>query len=114
MVAALASASLFALAHGSQNSWLFADRFMFALVASWLVWRTGGLEASIALHAVYNLLSFAVALLTGQLDDMILATEADGLLVALDLVSMLVAAGVLAWLAKRSGIVSRFRPPGVA
>jgi membrane protease YdiL (CAAX protease family) len=55
LVAGAVSATLFALAHGGQEPALFADRFAFGVVASWLVWRTGGLEASIALHAANNL-----------------------------------------------------------
>ena len=42
----LVSATLFALAHGVQNFPLFFDRFMFGLIAGWLVIRTGGLEAA--------------------------------------------------------------------
>lgn len=34
----------------------------FAVVAGWLTWRTGGLEAAIALHVVNNLLAFLLAL----------------------------------------------------
>ena len=39
---------------------LFGDRLAFGLTASWLVWRTGGLEASMALHAANNLVSLVV------------------------------------------------------
>ncbi|GAA3913543.1 CPBP family intramembrane glutamic endopeptidase [Microbacterium invictum] len=35
---------------------------VFAVVAGWLTWRTGGLEAAIALHVVNNLLAFLLAL----------------------------------------------------
>jgi len=35
---------------------------LFAVVAGWLTWRTGGLEAAIALHIVNNLLAFLLAL----------------------------------------------------
>ena len=35
---------------------------LFAVVAGWLTWRTGGLEAAIALHVVNNLSAFLLAL----------------------------------------------------
>ena len=41
-VALLVTATLFAVAHGFQNFPLFFDRFMFGLIAGWLVIRTGG------------------------------------------------------------------------
>ena len=34
---------------------------VFALVAGWLTWRTGGLEAAIAIHIVNNLVAFGMA-----------------------------------------------------
>lgn len=35
---------------------------VFALAAGWLTWRTGGLEAAIALHVVNNLVAFLLSL----------------------------------------------------
>ena len=48
--ALLVTSGLFALAHGVQNFPLFFDRFMFGMIAGWLIIHTGGLEAGIA-HA---------------------------------------------------------------
>lgn len=104
VVAGLFSATVFAFMHGSQNVWLFADRFAFGLVASYLVWRTGGLEAAIALHAVGNIGAIIPAILAGTLDETLLITEAPAGEVALDVVSMLVAAAVVVWLARRRRI----------
>lgn len=55
------SALVFALFHGAQNVPLFASRFVFGLLAAWLVVRTGGLEAGIAAHVVNNLFAFTLA-----------------------------------------------------
>ena len=63
----LASAVIFAVFHGMQNPWLFGSRLVFGILAGILVWRTGGLEASIAIHVVNNLCAFGLALLTGTL-----------------------------------------------
>lgn len=38
---------------------------LFAVAAGWLTWRTGGLEAAIALHVVNNLTGFLTALAAG-------------------------------------------------
>src|SRR4051794_25091414 len=68
-VAIGATGVLFALAHGSQNFPLFFDRLGFGLIAAWLVTRTGGLEAGLALHVLNNFLAFGFALAFGSLGD---------------------------------------------
>lgn len=61
------SAALFTAAHGVQNVPLLADRFAFGLLAGYLVLRTGGLEAGIALHILNNLVAFGFALAFGSI-----------------------------------------------
>jgi membrane protease YdiL (CAAX protease family) len=102
LVTAPVTALLFALAHGPQDPWLFADRFGFGIAASVLVWVTGGLEAAIALHALNNLAAFAFSTLTGTLDSSVTATDAPAPGVALDLVTLTVfTAGVWLWTVRR-------------
>lgn len=48
---------LFILGHG-YDVWGAASVGVFAVVAAWLTWRTGGLEAAISLHIVNNVLIF--------------------------------------------------------
>jgi len=48
---------LFVLGHG-YDVWGAASDGVFAIVAAWLTWRTGGLEAAISLHIVNNVLIF--------------------------------------------------------
>ena len=62
---AVVSSTVFALAHGGQGGWLFADRWLFGLAAALLTWRTGGLEAAIALHAVVNVVAWGQAVALG-------------------------------------------------
>lgn len=69
------SAVVFALFHAGQNVPLFVVRFTFGLVAGWLVWRTGGLEAGIAAHVVNNLLAFGLAAFTGSIAQIKATTE---------------------------------------
>ncbi len=59
------SALVFALMHGTQNAALFIDRLGFGLVAGGMVVATGGLEASIAVHAANNVSSFCYAIAAG-------------------------------------------------
>lgn len=54
---------LFVLGHG-YDVWGAASVGVFAIVAAWLTWRTGGLEAAISLHIVNNVLIF----LLGSID----------------------------------------------
>ena len=86
LVAVAVSATLFALAHGNQDAALFLDRLLFALVCSWLAWRTGGLEAAIALHVVYNLLALLFSAATGALDDALTAETLPWPFLAVDAV----------------------------
>lgn len=39
---------------------------LFAIAAGWLTWRTGGLEAAIAVHIVNNLLAFVTGIVAGS------------------------------------------------
>lgn len=94
-VAAVVSAGLFALAHGAQDPWLFGDRLTFGLVASWLVWRTGGLEAPVALHMANNLVSLLFSAVTGTLSDNLGASTLDWRSAALDVVMLLTYAVVV-------------------
>jgi uncharacterized protein len=73
--AAVVTAAAFSLAHDPQDFWTFLDRFVFALAASATVWLTGGLEGAIVLHAVNNLLVFALA---GLLGDGVATEEVPG------------------------------------
>ena len=63
-IGVVASALVFAFFHGTQNLPLFLDRFAFGLLAAVLVWRTGGIEASVAAHVVNNIFAYVIAGLT--------------------------------------------------
>lgn len=69
------SAALFTAFHASGNAAIVADRFAFGLLAGWLVWRTGGLEAAIAAHVVNNIASFTIAALTSSMAQIKATTE---------------------------------------
>ncbi|MGW8484540.1 CPBP family intramembrane glutamic endopeptidase [Microbacterium sp. NPDC055903] len=80
---------------------------VFAVVAAWLAWRTGGLEASIALHIVNNALIFglgAFSLVDANASE---GTPLDVLLTAVTLVAF--ALVVDRW-ARRRGIARALEP----
>jgi hypothetical protein len=94
----LVTSVVFAFAHGSQNLPLFLDRFAFGLVAGWLVIRTGGLEAAIAMHVVNNVLIFLAAAAFDEVDDALTVSAIPWPLVLLDVLQMV----LFAWLATRA------------
>lgn len=94
------SGALFATAHGQFAPPLFADRWLIGVVFAWLATETGGLEASIALHAAKNISVLIPAAILGELSGAIDPTNVTWLPVALDTV-MLSIAGF--WIRKRYG-----------
>lgn len=101
VVPAVVTGLLFALAHGTQNPWLFADRLVFGLIASLLAWRTGGLECAVALHVANNLLAFGLAIAYDTLEDSLLITEVAPVDGAVSIGVTVVTAAALLWWARR-------------
>ncbi|HZJ07836.1 MAG TPA: CPBP family intramembrane glutamic endopeptidase [Nocardioidaceae bacterium] len=110
-VALLSTATLFALAHGVQNPPLFFDRFMFGLIAGWLVLRTGGLEAAIAMHILNNFLAFGFALSFGDLTDSLTVSEVGWSNIILTLTQAGTYAALVLFAAKRMNLQRRTNPP---
>jgi membrane protease YdiL (CAAX protease family) len=113
-VAILATATLFAIAHGSQNVPLFFDRFAFGLMAGWLVTRTGGLEAGIALHVLNNFLAFGIALTFGDLSTTLTVSEVSWWNIVLTVTQSGVYIGLVLLVAKRMHLQTRTQPPSDA
>lgn len=57
VAATMVSSVVFMLLHGAGDPWLNAFYLLFGVAQSLLVWRTGGLEAAVALHVCNNLVS---------------------------------------------------------
>ncbi len=102
---------LFALAHGAQNFPLFFDRLAFGLIAAWLVTRTGGLEAGIALHVLNNFLAFGLALSYGDLSETLNVSEASWWNIVLTVTQSAVYAALVLYVARRMGLQTLTRPP---
>ncbi len=102
--ALLVTSSLFAVAHGAQNFPLFFDRFFFGLIAGWLVLRTGGLEAGVALHILNNFLAFGVALLLGDITESLSVSEISWWNIPLTLTQSLTYAALVVLATRRMGL----------
>ncbi len=110
-VALVVTATLFAMAHGVQNFPLFFDRFMFGLIAGWLVLRTGGLEAGIAMHILNNFLAFGFALTFADLTETLNVSEVGWSNIPLTLTQSLVYAALVLLVGRKLGLQTRTRPP---
>lgn len=110
-IALVLSALVFALVHGVQNFPLFFDRFMFGLIAGWLVIRTGGLEAGIGLHVLNNYLALGLALFFGDVDQTLQVSEISWWNIPVTLTEALVYAALVLWVAKRMNVQRRTAPP---
>ncbi|MFW6776195.1 CPBP family intramembrane glutamic endopeptidase [Nocardioides sp. CPCC 205120] len=100
-VAIVVPAVLFALAHGAQSPPVFFDRLAFGVMAGYLVIRTGGLEAAIAMHVMNNWFAFGLALAAGDMDEVLTPTGGSWLTLPITLTQTLVYLG-LAVLVHRS------------
>lgn len=100
----VASAAIFATAHGQFAPPLFADRFLIGVVFAWLATTTGGLEASIAVHAIKNMTVLIPAALLGKLSGAIEPTGVTWAPLVLDAVML---APVAFWIRARSRRLAR-------
>ena len=105
-VSTAVSAAIFVAAHGSMDVWIWIDIGSLAVAACWLAWRTGGIEAGIALHVVNNLAVTFAGILLGGLEESYVDTETTGSPVsaAMSVVVMTIATALILWLARRRGI----------
>lgn len=112
VVSTVLSATAFAFAHGSIHLWILLDLGVFGAAASLVTWRTGGLEAGIAIHAVNNVSLFVVTTTVGGYADSFVETDTTG-----DPVSVLwtiaiqaIAVALILWQARRAQITRVFTP----
>ncbi|MGL4177725.1 MAG: lysostaphin resistance A-like protein [Dermatophilaceae bacterium] len=104
------STAAFAAAHGSADLWIIVELGSFAVAGCWLAWRTGGLEAAIALHVVNNVLLMSQGALLGGLEQSYVdgASQGSALSAAMGVVATALVTAVLLRLARRHGVA----PPG--
>lgn len=115
VLGAVVSSALFALAHLAGDPWLIAYYAVFGLsmclVATW----SGGLEGSVLIHAVNNVLLLTPTVLAGQQDAVF--DRADGTGGPFMILPMAICLGVAAlvgWYSRRAGAVTRTAPASTA
>ena len=111
VVALLATSTLFALAHGTQNLPLFLDRFAFGLMAGGVVILVGGLEAGIALHILNNLLAFGLAIAFGDLQGTLTVSGVSWWQLPVTVVQNGVYLVLVLLMARRMGLRNTSAPP---
>jgi membrane protease YdiL (CAAX protease family) len=102
----------FAALH-AYDAWGLVDVFLFGAAAGLVAWRTGGLEAGIAMHTVNNVASFLL-LTSGVFGTTVNQSETSGPVgPAISLVTMGLWVLWMSWLAKRAGVacVGTYSPP---
>lgn len=109
-VVVVVSALVFTAMHGTQNLPLLLDRFAFGALMGALVVLTGGLEASIAAHAVNNLFAFGYAVLSGSVADALSITEVSWAAAGANVLAYAVVA-VGAWGVARAMGLATLTPP---
>jgi membrane protease YdiL (CAAX protease family) len=116
VVSVAVSAVAFSAAHGSRDPWIFGSIGCMAIAAGVAAYRTGGLEAAIAMHAVNNVLAIGAVLMFGGWDEAFVGADTQGTPAVLVL-AILVHGGALAlilWQARRHGIQSHYQPQVVS
>ena len=104
------TALVFMAMHGAGDPWLNVFYLVFAVVGSWLTWRTGGLEAAIAIHAIHNTVSMALLPFIDFSDMFNREAGVGDASVLVPIVLLLVGAGVVEFLARRRPQVVRAAP----
>jgi uncharacterized protein len=105
-VTTVVSTVLFSAAHGSLDPWILGSIGCLGVAGCLATWRTGGLEAAIAMHAVHNVLVSFSAILFGGWNRAFVGADTEGTFVsfAMTLVVHAVALALIWWQAGKAGL----------
>lgn len=105
LVVSTAGASiLFALMHASPDPWRVVFYLSLGVAASLAAWGTGGLEASVIIHAANNLIIALPAAFSGGSTDFVARDTEVGTIAAVPTLVVLMCGGIAVWLARRAGL----------
>ena len=109
----IVSAVAFSTAHLSPDPWILGTIACIGLAAGIATWRTGGLEAAIAIHAVNNMLSYVVVMIFGGWSQAFVGPQTTGTPMMLVLAAAIsgIALAMVLWQAKRAGVQRYYQPP---
>lgn len=112
ILGALVSSWVFMLLHGAGDRWLQIIYFTMGLLFCYLTWRTGGLEAAVAMHIANNLVGLVLVPFQewGSIFDRQAGVAGPSSL--LQLVFLGAAVAVIEWLARRRGVARTGVPVG--
>lgn len=114
IVGAVVSSYVFMLLHGAGDIWLNITYFTMGMLFSYLTWRTGGLEAAVAMHAANNLIAL-VFLPFQDISDIFNREEGTGdPAVLVQLLLLGVAAAIIVVMGRRGKIVRAAAPSATA
>jgi uncharacterized protein len=107
------SAVAFSTAHLSPDPWVLGTIACLAVVGGLAAWRTGGLEAAIAIHAINNVLTFFIVVIFGGWSQAFVGAQTAGtpMMLLLAIVVYGIALALILWQAKRAGIQPYYQPP---
>lgn len=114
VVATVISSVVFMIAHVASDPWLNAYYLLFGVAMSIMIWRTGGLEAAVLVHATNNLLLLVPTMLLGEADSIFERGEGTGgPFVLLPIAVIAVVTIFVSWWARRTGVVRKAPQPPV-
>jgi membrane protease YdiL (CAAX protease family) len=101
VVGGVVSAALFAAVHFSTDPWLILFYFSLGLLLSYVTWRTGGLEAAVAIHVANNMIGMALLPFQDLATAMDRSAGVGGPIILLQFAAVVVAVAVIVWLSGR-------------
>ena len=109
----IVSAVAFSTAHLSPDPWVLGTIACLAVASGLAAWRTGGLEAGIAMHAVNNVLTFFVVVISGGWSQAFVGTQTTGTPMMLLLAAAVngIALALIFWQARRARLQPYYQPP---
>jgi CAAX protease family protein len=109
----IVSAVAFSTAHLSPDPWILGTIACLAVAAGLVTWRTGGLEAAIAMHAVNNVLTFLVVVIFGGWSQAFVGAQTTGtpMMLLLALAANGIVLALILWQAKRAKLQPYYQPP---
>jgi membrane protease YdiL (CAAX protease family) len=112
VVSMVVSVVAFSAAHGSPDLWVLGSLGVFALTAGIATWRTGGLEAGIAIHTVNNVGVFFLVILQGGWNEAFVGADTTGAPVDVGIALLVhgVALALILWQAMKAGIQRLYQP----
>jgi len=112
VVSIAVSIAVFAAAHGSPDPWIIGSLGCLAVASGIAAWRTGGLEAGIAMHTVHNVTAFTVVILFGGWQESFI-TQTKTATPAVFIFALIMHGSALAlilWQAKRQQVQQFYQP----